>query len=268
MSALFRGVTRKNNGTFYCLNCFKPYTIENKLKKHKKVYENHDYCYVEMPEEYSKILKYNHGEKSMKVLFIIYADLESLLERMSTCHNEPEKSSTTRINKHTPSGYLLFTHCSFDTTKNKLDYYKGQDCMKNFCKDLKEDATKITSYEKKEMISLTKKEEKMHNKQNVCYICKKKDLVQMMTIKKYHKVRAHCHYTGKYRGAAHDICNLRYKILKEIPVVFRNGFTYDYHFIIKELAEEFEEEFECLGENTEKYTTFSIPVKKEIIKKR
>ena len=96
----------------------------------------------------------------MKVLFIIYADLESLLERMSTCHNEPEKSSTTRINKHTPSGYLLFTHCSFDTTKNKLDYYKGQDCMKNFCKDLKEDATKITSYEKKEMISLTKKEEK------------------------------------------------------------------------------------------------------------
>ena len=108
----------------------------------------------------------------------------------------------------------------------------------------------------------------MHNKQNVCYICKKKDLVQMMTIKKYHKVRAHCHYTGKYRGAAHDICNLRYKILKEIPVVFRNGFTYDYHFIIKELAEEFEEEFECLGENTEKYTTFSIPVKKEIIKKR
>ena len=79
------------------------------------------------------------------------------------------------------------------------------------------------------MIPLTKKEEKMHNKQNACYICKKR-------FKKYHKVRDHCHYTGKYRGAAHDICNIRYKIPKEIPVVFHNGATNNYHFIIKELA--------------------------------
>ena len=77
----------------------------------------------------------------------------------------------------------------------------------------------------------------------------------------------HCHYTGKYRGAAHDTCNLRYKILKEIPVVFHNGSRYDYHFIVRELAEEFEEEFECLGENTEKYITFSVPIKKQITKK-
>ena len=77
----------------------------------------------------------------------------------------------------------------------------------------------------------------------------------------------HCHYTGKYRGAAHDTCNLRYKIIKEIPVVFHNGSRYDYHFIVRELAEEFEEEFECLGENTEKYITFSVPIKKQITKK-
>ena len=64
-----------------------------------------------MPNEDNKILKYNHGEKSMKAPFIIYADLESLLEKMNTCHNNPEKSSTTKINKHTPSGYSLFTHC-------------------------------------------------------------------------------------------------------------------------------------------------------------
>ena len=89
----------------------------------------------------------------------------------------------------------------------------------------------------------------------------------MIKIKKYHKVKDHCHYTGKYRGAAHDICNLRYKISKEIPVVFHNGSTYDYHFIIKHLAEEFEGEFECLGENTEKKITFSVPIKKEITKK-
>ena len=114
------------------------------------------------------------------------------------------------------------------------------------------------------MIPLTKKEEKIHNKQNVCYICKKK-LVLMMA-KKYFKVKYHCHYTGKYRGAAHDICNLRYKIPKEMPVVLHNGFTYDYHFIIKELTEEFEGEFECLGKNTEKYITFSVRIKKEITK--
>ena len=79
----------------------------------------------------------------MKVPFIIYADLESLLEKMSTFHNNPKKSSATKINKHTPSGYSLFTHCSFDATKNKLDCYKGNDCMEQFCKDLKEHATKI-----------------------------------------------------------------------------------------------------------------------------
>ena len=88
----------------------------------------------------------------------------------------------------------------------------------------------------------------------------------MIAIKKYHKVRDHCHYTRKYRGAAHDICNLRYETPKEIPVVFHNGSTYDYHFIIKNLAEEFEGGFECLSENTEKYFTFSVPVKKEITK--
>ena len=78
MSALFRGITSKHEGD---LNCFCSYRTENRLKKHKKVCENHDYCYVEIPEEDNKTLKYNHGEKSMKVQFIIYADLESLLEK-------------------------------------------------------------------------------------------------------------------------------------------------------------------------------------------
>ena len=118
LSALLRGITGNNNGDFYCLNCFRPYTTENKLKKHKSVCENHDYCYVELPEEDNKILKYNHGEKSMRAPFAIYADLESLLEKMSTYHNNPETSSTTKVNKHTPCVYSLFTCCSFDTTKN------------------------------------------------------------------------------------------------------------------------------------------------------
>ena len=101
--------------------------------------------------------------------------------------------------------------------------------------------------------------------QKVCYICKK--VFSTNYNNKKYKVKDHCHYTGKYRGATYDICNLRYKIPKEIPIVFHNGFTYDYHFIIKELAKEFGGEFECLGENTEKHITFSVPIKKEITKK-
>ena len=137
----------------------------------KDIKRYHEYCHVEMPNEDNKIIKYNQGEKSIKSPFIIYADLECLLEKISTCYNNPEESSTTEINKHTPSGYSLFTHCSFDKTKNKLDYYRGEDCMKKICLSLREH--KIINYEKKKMMPLTKKDEENHNKQKICYICKK-----------------------------------------------------------------------------------------------
>ena len=209
-----------------------------------------------MPTKDNNIIKYNHGEKSVKLPFVIYTDLECLFEKISTCENNPNESSTTKINKHAPSGYSIFTSCSFDESKNKINYYRGDDCMKKFCKDLREHATKIINYEKKNMVPLTTNEEINYNKQKTCYICNND--------KKQQKVRDHCHYTGKYRGVAHNICNLGYKVPKEIPVVFHNGSTYDYHFIIKELVKEFEANFDCLGENTEKYITFSVPLKKKI----
>ena len=205
-----------------------------------------------MPTTDNNVIKCNYREKSIKLPFVVYAGLECLLEKMSTCSNNPEESSTTKINKHTPSGYSIFTHFSFDKSKSKLNYYRGEDCMTKFCKDLREHATKIINYEKRDMIPLTKKEEensKSNNNQKVCYICKKEF---DKSDKKHYKVRDHCHYTGKYRGAAHNICNLRYKIPKEIPVVFHNGSTYDYHLLIKELVKEFDGNFECLGEKTEK----------------
>ena len=134
--------------------------------------------------------------------------------------------------------------------------------MKMFCKDLKDQAMKIINYEKKEMIPLTDEEKESYENQKICHICEKEFSTDNKD-KKNHKVRDHCHYTGKYRGAAHSNCNLNYKIPKEIPVVFHNGSTYDYHFIIKQLAREFKYYLECLGENTEKYITFSVPIKKE-----
>ena len=254
---------------FYYLNCFHSYRTKNKLEAFKKICEKHDSCHVEMPIKGNNTIKHNHGEKSIKMPFTIYADLECLLEKMTTCQNNPNKSCTTKISKHTPSSYSIFTHCSFDESKNKLNYYRGDDCMKKFSKDLREHSTKIINYEKKKMISLTTEEKVHYNKQKVCYICKKEfdnnDTTKSSSLecKKQQKVRDHCHYTGKYRGAAHNICNLRYKIPEEIPVVFHNGCTYDYHFITKELAKEFESNFECLGENTEKYI-FSVPIKKKI----
>ena len=241
LSGLLRGITSNHKEDFYCLNCFHSYRTENKLESRKKICENHDYCHVEMPTKDNNIIKYNHGEKSMKVPFIIYADLECLLEKMRTCINNTNESSTTKINKHTPSDYSIFTSCSFDESKNKLNYYRGKDCMKKFCKDLKKHATRIINHEKKKIIPLTKEEKINYNDQKVSYICKKEfDTID----KKHHKVRDHCHYTGKYRDAAHNICNLRYKVPREIPVVFHNGPTYNYHFIIKELVKEFEGNFD------------------------
>ena len=123
------------------------------------------------------------------------------------------------------------------------------------------------------MIELTSEEQYRHYNAKYCYICQKtfskdnedKDNKEYKE-KNNDKVRDHCHYTGKYRGAAHRTCSLMYNTPREIPVVFHNGSNYDYHFIIKGLAEEFEGEFECLVENKEKHITFSVPIKKESIK--
>ena len=270
LPGLLKGITSTHEKDLYCLNCCHSYRTKSKVESHKKICENHDYCHVERPTKNNNIIKYNHGEKSMKVPFIIYADLECLLEKMSTCINNPNESSTTKINKHIPSGYSIFTSCSFNESRNKLNYYRGKDCMKKFCKDLKEHAMRIINYEKKKIITLTKEEKINYNDQQISYICKKEfDTIDTagpssLERKKNYRERDHCHYTGKYGGAAHNICNLRYKVPKEIPVVFHNGSTYDYHFVIKELVKEFEGNFDCLGENTEKYITFSVPLKKKI----
>ena len=119
------------------------------------------------------------------------------------------------------------------------------------------------------MIPLADEENKSYEKQKVYYIYKKEFNTDDNDYddddnKKYHKVRDHFHYTGKFKGAAHNICNLRYKIPNEITVVFDNGSTYDYH-LIEELAKEIKGKLEYLGENTEKYVTFSVPIKQILV---
>ena len=241
LSRLLRGITSNHDGDYYCLNCFHSYRPESKLNAHKKTCENNEYCNIEMP--------------SLKLPFIIYADLECILKKIDTCQNNPDLSSTTKINLHIPSGYSIYTSCSSDKSNNELSYYRGEDSMRRFCKDLKDHAIKIIDCKKKDMIPLTKEEEDNYNKENICHICKKEF--------NNDKVRDHCHFTGKYRGAAHNTCNLRYKIPKNIPVIFHNGSTYDYHFIIKELACEFDGNFECLGGKHRKIYKFFCPYQKE-----
>ena len=116
-----------------------------------------------MPNENNRILKYNPGGKSLKVPFIIYANLECLLEKINTCQNNNNKSYTEKKAKHEPSGYSLVTCSSFDKSKTKHKYYRGKDCMEKFCKDLRDQEMKIKSH--------------MKNKNIIIYATK--DFVQM-----------------------------------------------------------------------------------------
>ena len=140
ISGLLRGITSNHNGDFYCLNC---------------------------------LLKNISGEKSLRVPFTIYADLECLLRKINTCSNNPDKSYTEEKATHRPSGYSLVTCCSFDKSKNECNYYREKDGMKMFCKDLKNQAKKIINYKKKEMIPLTNEEKESYENQKIYHICEK-----------------------------------------------------------------------------------------------
>ena len=121
--------------------------------------------------------------------------------------------------------------------------YHGKDCLKN-CTSLREHAKNV----------------------KVCYICGKRISIKLSKSINHRKVRDYCHYTGKYKGAAHSICNLKFNVPNKIPVISHNGSNCDYHFIFKELVNEFDGPLEYLRENTEKYKTFSVSVEKEFTK--
>ena len=148
------------------------------------------------------ILESKPGQKSLKHAFAIYADLECLLLKMNTRNNNPSKSYRIVKAIHKPSGYSLLICCSFDKLGT---YYRGRDCMKRFCDDLKKHLTRITNYEMKPMDLLTAEEESYKN-QELCHIARKNFV--LINNKEMRKVRDQCHYTGKYRGAVHSKCNL------------------------------------------------------------
>ena len=123
-----------------------------------------------MSDDDDNILESKPRKKALKHAFVIYADLECLLLKINTCNNTPNKSYTIAKELHKTSGYFLLKSCSFDKSENKQTYYRGRDCMKRFCDDLKEHVTRIVNYEMKLMGLLTEEEKKSHENQVVSYM--------------------------------------------------------------------------------------------------
>ena len=116
--------------------------------------------------------------------------------------------------------------------------------MKRFCTSLGEHTKNIIDFEKEKVLLLTKEELKSYQDAKVCYVCGKRFLKKFTNNKNYRKVRDHCTFTGKYKGAAQNICNLKFNVPNEIPVAFHSDSNDDYHFIRKELANKFDGQFE------------------------
>ena len=103
-----------------------------------KNYARKDFCNIVMPSEDTKILEFNRYGKSDQAPFIIYADLECLIEKIDGCRNSPENSSKTKVCKCIPSGFSMSTISSFKSMENKHDEYRSKDCTKKFCESLRE----------------------------------------------------------------------------------------------------------------------------------
>ena len=165
ISGLLRGITSNHNGDFYCLNCFRSYRTANKLKNQEDICKDHDFCNLKLPTPEKRYLSSTPGKNSLKVPFMIYADLECLLIKNKSDINP-------RIEEiHIPSGYSIVTCYSFDKLKNTVNYYRGEDCMEQFSKTLGNIFIKLINYKQKAMIPLTDNEKVMHDNQKVRFLC-------------------------------------------------------------------------------------------------
>ena len=211
------------------------------------------------------IVKYADGQYQFKVLFVIYADFESILVPVSGTPNNgsrgagapphPEMSSTREINVHQPSGWCMYSKFAYGKVTNPLKQYRGRDCVSKFCETIMAEAKRFyESAPKKPMDKLTKEQTVEFITAKECHICFKK------FSPKDRKVRDHCHYyTGKYRGAAHSSCNLRYRIPDYTPVILHSLAGYNAHLFVKELAKH-TRKMGVIAKNTENYISFSVKV--------
>jgi len=219
----------------FCLYCLQCFSSEDVLERHR---EN---CIVingkqsiKMPEKGKNILHFENFHKQLAVPFVIYADFEAITEKMHGCQPENNKSYTEAFQKHTDCGYGYKVVCCYDDKYSKpLQLYRGENAVNKFMEEMLEEVNYCNKIKeehfKKDMI-ITNADKMDFETADRCHICNKKYTHQDV------RVRDHCHVTGKYRGSAHQDCNINYRITDKIPVIFHNLRGYDSHFIMQQIG--------------------------------
>ena len=257
MSRLLSAQTsKKQHKKFFCKRCLNSFGRQDLLDKHKELCGQHEEVKVVMPEEGSTV-SFRNFHKKIDVPFVIYADFESKMKAFHSAQPNPNKAYTEKLHQHEPLSYCYYVKCNFDDTNSKFVEYtaksEDEDVSQRFVDELEKEVKLIyTSHPPKPMI-FTKRESIKFNKADKCWLCDggfdEKDV----------KVRDHCHFTGKFRGAAHNSCNLKAKNPKFIPVIFHNLSGYDAHLFIKNLGVS-HGKINCIPNNKEKYISFTKEV--------
>ena len=259
ISALLSSQINNHKGTrYFCLNCFNSFKSPDSLDKHKEYCYNNECVKISMPPP-NTFLRFKNFRYSEKAPFAIYADFESLIKPMDNCDPDPNRSYTKKCQKHEPISFCYYIKCfndtlckeifNDDTKRKQLKSYIKTKPIDVFIKWLEDDVKFLANIEPKKMI-FTREDEKQFNTASDCWICGE-ELGN-------DRVRDHCHYTGCYRGAAHNSCNLKYRKPESVPVFFHNLTGYDSHLFIKKLGSSNKKEtIECIPNNEEKYITFT-----------
>ena len=258
LSALLSSqVNKHSHKLYFCLNCLNGFNEPEKLEKHKEYCSEEESIKINMPppDTFIKFKNYLYSERAP---FAIYADFESILKPLETCEPDPNKSYTLKYQKHEPLSFVYYIK-SFDESvyKSTLRKYikeneEDPDPIDVFINWLEEDV-KIIAELGNEKMKITAEEEEQFKQASNCWICGK-----LLNIED--RVRDHCHFTGRYRGAAHNICNLKYSKPNNISVFFHNLTGYDSHLFIKKLNTTMGN-IDCIPNNEENYISFSKTIK-------
>ena len=249
-------VSKKGKKKFFCMRCLNSFGRQDLLVNHKELCGQHEEVKVVMPEEGSTV-SFRNFYKKTDVPFVIYADFESKMKAFHSAQPNPNKSYTEKLHQHEPLSYCYYVKCNFDDRYSKIVEYtaksEDEDVSQRFVDELEKEVKLIyTSHPPKPMIFM-KRESIKFNKADKCWLCDggfdEKDV----------KVRDHCHFTGKFRGAAHNSCNLKAKNPKFIPVIFHNLSGYDAHLFVKNLGVS-QGKINCIPNNKEKYISFTKEV--------
>ena len=269
---LSKQVSKDKKTKVFCRRCLNHFPNNEKLKIHKEYCSRKDCVKIIMPE--IKIDKNGEARKPeisfkswncmMKLPFVIYADFEAFLENIDSCKPDNRRSFTEKYQKHKPCGFSYKIVCSEDIflpeSLLKPVLYRAknadEDVAQIFVNRLEMDIYLIYKiYDKPKKMIYTRKDKEKFLESKECWICKKEFDTNPKN-ENYKKVRDHCHFTGKFRGAAHSSCNLKFKKPKFTPVFFHNLSGYDSHLFVKNLGKS-EGDIDCIPNNEEKYISFS-----------